>query len=397
MALLIHSGAAASDLNAAGTKRDDISDLLLASLYIENNMLGLTPVGAEFADLQLKWVEDSLNQYKVTDTAGFGSTTTTTITVSTGDAAVLDVGYVLQADTKLGSGEYIQVTNINPTTGVVTVARGYGGSTAATTAANTVWRIINESTYQNSDLGKDKTRARVSKTNYLNRFELNVNLSSEQIERSRAGYVPGVRDEFSYQFLQRWLEKKRDMQQAWWYSIPASSAPIGDYDTMYGVWKMLDGTFNATASPITTAEPLSDVVVNSMVKNILRQGGASNTIVCGPNMIERFGQLYQDRLRTERNDRGRGFFAQYFTPSMANEHRLVNDPYLMDASGSAMLAVLDMSRIWIRPFIGQLAYTITAPTLRDGDAVRALFKFSMEVRNTGTDIGYVHQIHSNLS
>jgi hypothetical protein len=139
------------------------------------------------------------------------------------------------------------------------------------------------------------------------------------------------------------------------------------------------------------------VVLNTIVKNILRQGAASNLIACGPNMIERIGQLYQDRLRTERNDRGRGFFAQYFTPSMANEHRLVNDPYMMDATGSAQVAVLDMGRLWIRPFIGQFAYTIMAPTLRDGDAVRALFKWSLEVRNTGTDIGFAHQIHTNLS
>lgn len=395
MALQIHSGAAASDFNVAGTKRDDISDVLLASLYIENNMLGLTPVGAEFADLQLKWTEDALNQYKVTDTAGFAATTTSTITVSAADGAVLDTGYVLQADLSLGSGEYIQVVNVAGTT--ITVTRGYGGSTAATTPANTVWRIVDEATYQNSDLGKDKSRARISKTNFINRWELNVNISSEQIERSRAGYVPGVRDELSYQFLQRWLEKKRNMQQAYWYSLAATGAPIGDYETMWGLYKMLDTTFNATASPITTAEPLTDVVLNTMVKNILRQGGASNLFVMGPNMIERIGQLYQDRLRTERNDRGRGFFAQYYTPSMANEHRLVNDPYLSDTLGSAVVFCLDMSRIWIRPFIGQLAYTITAPTLRDGDAVRALFKWALEARNTGTDIGYVHQLHSNLS
>jgi hypothetical protein len=394
MSLLIHSGAALTDLNVTGTKRDDISDVLLASLYVENNMLGLTPVGAEFADEQLKWVEDALNQFKITDTAG-QTAASTQMTVSLSDASVLDLGYVLQEDLQLGSGEYVQITNIAGTT--VTMTRGYGGSTATTHSASAVWRIIDEATYQNSDLGKDKSRARVSKTNFLNRFEMNVNLASEQIERSRAGYVPGVRDEMSYQFLQRWLEKKRNMQQAYWFAIAATGAPIGDYETMWGLWKWLDGTANGTASPITTAESLTDVVLNTIVKNILRQGAASNLIACGPNMIERIGQLYQDRLRTERNDRGRGFFAQYFTPSMANEHRLVNDPYMMDATGSAQVAVLDMGRLWIRPFIGQFAYTIMAPTLRDGDAVRALFKWSLEVRNTGTDIGFAHQIHTNLS
>lgn len=394
MSLLVHSGSAASDFQVSGTKRDDISDVLLASLYIENNMLGLTVVGEETADLQTKWTEDSLNQYKITDTAG-QSTSSTALTVSASDAGVLDTGYLLQEDAQVGTGEIIQVVTVNGTT--ITITRGYGGTTATTHAASAVWRIINAPTYQNSDLGKDMSRARISKSNWINRFELNVNIDSEQIERSRRNYIPGVRDELGYQFLQRLLEMKRKIQQAYWFSIPATSPTGGDYSTMYGLWKFLDGTANNTASPITTAEPLTDVVVNSMVKNIFRQGGFSNVIVGGPNIIEKIGQLYSDRIRIEQNDRGRGFYAQYFTPSMANPHRLVNDPYLNDTSGSAMMLVGDLNKVRLRPYIGQMFFTIKAPTFRDGQAIRALAKLTMEVRQTGTDTGYTHQVHSNLS
>lgn len=403
MPLLIHSGVAASDLSATGTKRDDISDVLLASLYFENNMLGLTTVGEEFADQQLKWVEDSLNQFKVTDTgtAFTGATTNVVLNFSASDAAVLDVGYLLQRDTQAGAGEIVEITTISGT--AVTTTRGYGGTTATTDAAAQTWRIINAPTYQNSDLGKDMTRARLSKVNYINRFELNVNIDSEQIERSRTGYAPGIKDELQYQFQQRLMELKRKMQNAYWFSVAASSTTGGDYSSFFGVTTWLNGTANTTsttgspASFISTSEALTDTVVNTMVKNIYRGGGFSNVMVGGINVTEKISLLYTDRIRLDQDERHRGFFAQYFTPTMANEHRIVTDAYLNDTSGTAQLYILDMSRIRIRPFVNQMFYTITAPSFRDGDAVRALSKWSLEVRNTGSDVGFSHSLHTNLS
>lgn len=403
MPLMIHSGVSASDLSATGTKREDISDVLLASLYFENNMLGLTTVGEEFLDLQCKWVEDALNQYKVTDTGtgATGATTNVVLNLSAADAAVLDLGYLLQRDTQVGSGEIAQVVTISGT--AVTVTRGYGGTTATTDATAQTWRIINAPTYANSDLGKDMTRARISKTNWINRFELNVNIDSEQIERSKAGGAPGIKDELQYQFQQRLLELKRRMQQAYWFSVIPASNTGADYSAMYGLIPWLNGTANTSAttgSPtayISTSETLTDTVVNTMVKNIYRNGGYSNVLAGGINVTEKLSLLYSDRIRIDQNDRNRGFYAQYFTPTMANEHRIVTDAYLNDTSGTAMLLALDMSRIRIRPFVNQMFYTITAPTFRDGDAVRAMSKWSLEVRNTGSDVGFTHSLHSNLS
>jgi len=404
MPLLIHSGVAASDLAASGTKRDDISDVLLASLYFENNMLGLTTVGEEFVDEQLKWVEDALNQYKVTDTTGGGqSAVSTVLTLSLADNAVLDLGTLLQRDSQVGIGEIVMVTGF-PSTTTTTISRGYGGTTATTDGgAPQVWRVINAPTYQNSDLGKDLTRARISKNNWINRFELNVNIDSEQIARSRNGYAPGIQDELQYQFKQRLLELKRKMQNAYWFSVAGAGTTGGDYATMHGLFAWLNGTANASSltgvPPAfnSTAEPLTDTVINTMVKGIYRNGGNSNVLVGGINVTEKISLLYTDRMRSDFNDRNRGFFAQHFTPTMANEHRIVTDAYLNDVSGVAQLLILDMSRIRIRPFVGQMFYTINSPSFRDGDAVRALSKWSLEVRNSGSDVGNVHALHTNLT
>lgn len=410
MALLVHSGTAAIDLSASQTARDDISDVLMASLSLENNLLGYTEIGEEFAAEQLYWVEDALNPFKVTPTstlASFAASTNATVTfsLSSADISVLDLGYILQLDTAVGvggvTGDQMQVIILSGTT--VTVQRNFGGATSNTVQSITsgtagVLRIVNRPTYPNSDLGKDLTRARVAKVNFINRFEANVNIDSEQIMRSRAGYVPGVRDELFYQFQQRTIEMKRIMSQAYLYSKPPLSGnPNNDYQSMYGLVPWLDGTANTSSAPTTTAQTFTDSTINATVMALYRNGAYSNVIALGPNGVQDVGQFYQDRIRIDQEERDRGFYAQSFTPSMANKHWLVNEPYLNDVTGSGLMIVADLSRIRIRPFIGQFFYTIEAPTFRDGDAVRCLSKWSLEVRNSGADIGAAHLLVKSLT
>lgn len=390
----------------------------MASLVVEPNLMGIVEVAEEFAAEQATWNEDSLNPFKVSalnslaSIASSNAYQTSSFTVSQADAAVLDVGYILERDSDVGTpfgagfqNEQIQVLTLNGQT--VTVNRNFGGASTATFTSQTtgVFRIVNRPTYPNSDLGKDLSKARVAKNNFINRFELNVNLDSEQIARSRQGYVPGVRDELGYQFQQRLVELKRVMGNAIIYSkapnVYAGTSPNIDYQTFHGILSWLDQTANTSATPVTTAQVLSDSVINTNVLTIFRNGGDSNVIAVGPSMAQRIGQLYTDRIRLEQSDTERGFFAQSFIPSMANRHYLINDLYVNDGSGGGaavgLMFLLDMSRIRIRPFVGQFFYVVTSPSFRDGDAVRCLSKWSVEVRNTGSDTGSAHIAVLNLS
>lgn len=417
MALLVHSGTGAVDLSASQTFRDDISDILMASLVVEPNLMGIVEVAEEFSAEQCHWNEDSLNPYKVTilnslaSIASSAAYQTASFTVSQGDAAVLDVGYIMENDGAVGQpfgsgslNEQLQVTALSGQT--VTVNRNFGGNSTATYTSQTtgVMRIVNRPTYPNSDLGKDLSKARVAKVNFINRFELNVNIDSEQIARTRQGYVPGVRDELGYQFQQRLVELKRVMGNAFIYSkapnVYAGTSPNIDYQTFWGLLSWLDGSANTTSVPITTAQTLSDSVINTNVLSIYRNGGDSNVIGVGPSMAQRVGQLYSDRIRLDQSDTERGFYAQSFIPSMANRHYLVNDLYINDGSttaGNALMFILDMSRIRIKPFVGQFFYVVTSPSFRDGDAVRCLSKWSIEVRNSGADTGAAHLAVQSLS
>src|SRR5207247_9956986 len=269
MALTAHSGTAAIDLNNSAAYRQDISEVVVVSLTPQNNFAGMFQIGAEFAGPQLWWNEDALNQYKVTcDTAASLASTATTINFAQSDAAVLKNGYVLMLDSQVGasSQESMMITAVNGT--AITVTRAFSG-TAQTYPQNSVFRIVNAPVNPNSDLGPDLTRQRLVKTNYVNRVRFDTNIDSEQILRTHQGYVPGIVDELGYQFQQRLAELLRLINNAMLYSYAnASGSPTNDFQTTNGVVAWLDTTANSTASPITTAEPFNDNVLNTMITNI---------------------------------------------------------------------------------------------------------------------------------
>jgi hypothetical protein len=398
MALTAHSGTAAIDLNNSAAYRQDISEVVLVSLTPQNNFAGMFQIGAEFAGPQLWWNEDALNQYKVTgDTAASMLSTVTTINFAQTDAAVLKVGYVLMMDAQVGaaSQESMMITAVNGT--AITVTRAFSG-TAQTYTTNTVFRIVNAPVNPNSDLGPDLTRQRLVKTNYINRVRYDTNIDSEQILRTHQGYVPGIVDELGYQFQQRLAELLRLINNAMLYSYAnAAGNPTNDFQTTNGVIAWLDTTANANAVPITTAEPFNDNVLNTMITNIKKQGAVSKAVGCGDRLGQILGALYSDTIRREQSDRVRGFWMNIFDPAMANPHELVVDSFINDTAGFGIAMVLDPDRIFIRPALGEFLYTIEAPSFRDGDAFSLLSKFAAEVRNSGTDAGYAHQLHTRIS
>src|SRR5258708_12479928 len=82
MPLPSHAGTGIGDFLLAGTKRDDISDILMTNLYRQQTVLGILPIGEEFADTKCQWVEDRLNSNTITDTLGLPQTTSTTLTLT---------------------------------------------------------------------------------------------------------------------------------------------------------------------------------------------------------------------------------------------------------------------------------------------------------------------------
>lgn len=416
MPLFVHSGAGSTDLGstATGTVRRDISDLLLASLITENNFIGSLQVGEDFGDTSLTWVEDSLNAQTLKDnTAGglAGNAGAVTFTAATSaDAGVLEIGAII-VDETIGdfvAGEQLQVTNISGQT--ITVARGFGGTTIVAHANGSFWRVVARPTYENSDLGRDKSKARISKTNIIQRFERNVNISLEAILRAKYNYAPGVPNEMKYQFEQRLRELLQEMNNAAMYSRQVTGGTTtGDYSTFGGLVWWLDGvTGNTTAIPFNAAgQTLTDTILNNQNRTLVNNGATVDWLFGGTRMADNLSKLYNDRIRLVQDDTTRGFKVKEFDTTLQNTLRIMwdrqiydNDPTAPGAastSNNGIAFLLDSGRIRIRPFLESLFFTIQAPSFRAGDAVRMLSYWSMEVRNTGTDAGAAHLMMRGLN
>ena len=392
MALPASPGATAiGTFNAQFTKREDISEVLLASMALENTVAGLLPVGEPFVDPDAcRWEEDALNIFEYVDgTVGGQNATDTTstlqLTAGQGDSLMvgtllIDTGQVLPT-TGL---EILQVVNIVNDT--VTVNRGYGGSTRVTHAASATFRNVGSMLAETSDLDKDISRNRIPNNNRLGRYGLNVQISDEQLQRAMAQYVPGVPNEFDYQVAQRVREIKRMINNGLIYSTVSTAS--GDFSSFDGIIEWLRGGAVDQASVVFNPD-----MVNTAYTNVFNQGGDPDWLVCGTTIVRRIANLYSDRIRIEQAERSRGWSVIYFDTDLGKTLRLIVDAYWP----AQAFAVLDSRRIRVRPFLNSFFYFRTAETMRDGEAARVIAKMSLEVRNTATvaagGAGFAHELH----
>ena len=382
MALLSSPGATAVSLGVAGTKRDDISDMLLASLVLAPNTIGAIEVGPEFSDSICKWVEDKLNQDTITDTTSGGQTSSSTVlNFSQSDAAVLRIGYVL-ADTANGIGysEFMQVLSVQGTQ--VQVSRAFGGTTATTHAQSAVYAIVSKPETEASDLNNDMSRARVSKQNYVSRQSIDVIISSEALNRARRGYTPGINDELEYQFYQRMEEMVRCWDRSVIYSKPSAGqggtagTAAGDYSTFAGLRSWMDASLNGASGPSTTGTVAYnwatqgygvgqvDAAINYANKAAFRNGALMDWVIVGANGAQDIGRLYSDRMRIKQDETTRGFAANVFRTLLANEFQVILDGYVTDGASYGELYLVDSGRVRIRPLADQF-YGDRSGTLED--------------------------------
>lgn len=382
-ALPASDGATTANMGPSGTfvKREDISDVLYASLAQENTLLGLLTVGDEFVDPELRWNEDSLNSQTVTDgTAGGQNATDATsfLALTAGQGASVMVGTVLVDEAQItampvAGPELVQVINVAGDT--VTITRGFAATTKVTHAQSAVWRQVGPMLAEVSDLDKDISKVRAAASNVLSRFGLNVQISDEQIQRSLAGYTPGVPNELDYQLAQRLRELKRQVNNAVIYSrrFPAAGVTPGDYSTMQG----LIGFLLPAAVDRANAAFIPDFV-NADYATIYGDGADADWLVLGTTIARKVANLYSDRIRLTQSDTTRGWSVTMFDTDLGKTLRIVLDPFWP----ANAYALIDSSRLKLRPYINSFLYYRTSESFRDGEAARIISKMSLEARNT---------------
>jgi len=293
------------------------------------------------------------------------------------------------------------------------VQRAVQGTSIQTHTQGAVWQTISQQVGMNSDLGPDRTLPRIPKYNYLQREDLNVNLGSEIIDSSLAGYTPGIPNEFTHQIMNRILEKMVIWNVSSLYGIGSpgdgtSGVTAGNASTMWGTIPFFNNQYSATLSPAPTTTAFNFAssfgvgqVANMLntVNNTLYQAGVRpDYVVCGTGMALSIAQFIpQDQIRLVQDESTRGFSVNKVLLGLGNEVTIIVDPYISNTNGSADLLVLDSGRIRMRPYKNEYMTLLTSPSFRDGDAARILMKMSLEVRNTANDAGQAGYLVYNCS
>lgn len=411
-----HVGLAELDYTP-GAIRTDMSDGQYASLIMLTNFLsslgfsnfvgGGTGVGSSVQQLIHYWTETRLNPRTVTllDAGGINNVAAA-FTVSLADGGLLDVGYILKdrAQTLLVA-EQMFVTGfiVGATTVSVQITRGFNGTTAASHAQNAILEIVGTPVPEGSDVGRDQSRSPGVKGNLIQSWRRDVIIDGSMVSLARHGMIPGQPNMVAFQLHERWWEMTIDMERAVINGIGTPAATQTDYQEMWGALPWLgysNPVPNATATLFNANGAfISDILASQVAINIYLQGGdVPDAIVAHPYVIDRISRIFRDQLRLTQSEQIRGVNVDAVRLSIGSKPvQLIMSGYMPDPTiVEAVALFIDYDRISIAPFLDRFCFLISSPTMKDADMVSVFCQWTIEFRNTGTDVGFTSQVMRNF-
>lgn len=363
------------------TQELDISPILLAALMVDTGVLGQVPMSAEGVyDVVHYWNEIALNDQFVTTSGSYLAGDTTINVVSAG---IVRKGALLKA-VQTGGTEVIQVTAVAGT--ALTVARGYGGTTAAGGASGLRLEIIAMPLQEASDIQTDVTKVPSVGTNYTQIFERSITISRNQMKRRMAA----IHDFLAQSLHDRTMELKRELELALIHSVKSSSTPAGA-DTVY---RSFDGLLALISNSVSTSEAMSTTVFNTQVKNLIDNGaadGQSKLVLVAPTVIRQTISTFQaTNRRLVESDVKAGHYVEQIVSDLGPVVDVVTSNYLGSGSAAPWTTILlDTSRCSIKPFADDTFKLMAATDWVDGIKRRVLGEYTVELRN-GSKAHYVH-------
>jgi hypothetical protein len=321
-----------------------------------------------------EWLEDSLlpNSDKVNDAAYANALTDTQFNVVS--AAKFRAGDQIRLE---GGTEVMLVTGVDTGTNLLTVVRGYGGSTASALANNTVVHIIGNASLEGDDAGSARFNNRVRKTNYTQIFSSAVEVSGSELAVRQIG----VADELDYQKQQRLRELVRDLENSVVNGRAPAATPEGTSTvrrSMKGIVSMVQtnrfvpGTNGFPGDTVLTEEQL-----NVALREIWKQsnGGVDVIVVGGreKRWINTFMSAY--RRATTNEEVFRNLTSVY--DSDFGTCRVIVSRSV--PSGAVLL--LDSNRIDVLPLSGRSFHYRPLATTGDREAGQVIGEYTLEVRN----------------
>lgn len=347
---------------------EDVSDLIAINSPHETPLLDALGDPARVARSTVhEWLEDSLLPNTDVLVSADGSTLEMT------HASRFRVGDQLRP----ASGtEVLLVTAINEEEGVLTVSRGYGGTSSASIADGTIMHIIGNAALEGDDATAARFTARSRATNYTQIFSAGVEVSGSELAVRQIG----LRDELDYQKNQRTRELLRDLEN----SIINGVAPTANQQgtsavrrTMRGLNSFIATNRFAPGGNLPSGATLSEEQLNLALKAIWKNSaGNVDLIVVGGTQKRAINGFVASNQRYS--------YDRESFKSLVNVYesdfgvcQVVMSRYV--PSGTVLL--LDSSRIEVVPLAGRNFHYKPLAVTGDKESGMIVGEYTLELRN----------------
>ncbi|MBX3459997.1 MAG: DUF5309 family protein [Planctomycetes bacterium] len=353
---------------------DDVSDLVGLISPFDTPLLdaiGSPRYAAQ--STRHEWFEDRLNpNFTAVNNEGGYNNSATSIVVD--DGGVFRAGDIVKPQ---GSDEVLQVTGIS--THTLTVARGYGGSTAAALADNQPLTVIGHAALEGEDAAAARHRNRLRRENYTQIFTETVMISGSM----DAVGLHAVEREFDYQVIQRLRELLRSLEQTVICGFKAADNPQGSASvrrTMGGLLQFIAGSDAA----ITDAdnEALDEPMLNAALRECWEKGGRPNAIVCNGLQKRAISSFIQSSRRYEPESTALRHLVDTYESDFGVQRVILSRWVPADK-----VLLLDLDKLQVLPLQGRSFFV--KPLAESGDFRKAqiIGEYTLEILN-GPDGGH---------
>lgn len=365
--------------------KDQVRDLSAGIDLIINDaptLLGIVGMNGEtLMQTKYEWMSDNLNSNRanVKDAALVGDTN---ITVNDGDGEKFRVNAIVVA-----GEEYMKVTAVNGD--VITVVRGFDGTTAAALSAGAELRIVARPQLQGAGVGQDEGHDRYVDDNYTQIYERYASVANTQM----AVRTHNVTNELNYQVELRLKELSREMNDTLIYGRKIAGnkgTPSMSGGLLYFAEKK-----GAAKKNLSGAE-ISAKAINDLMEEVYLRGGSVNTILTNTAGARQISKLAGNTIRTERQDTATGHRISTFVSDITggSDAVIIVDPNFPKNK----VALFDRNILSMHALNGRAVYDVDA-SVPGADFVARQIRgeYGVKVKNAKEKVAILENISTTVA
>ncbi|HBS27932.1 MAG TPA: hypothetical protein DEB06_00425 [Phycisphaerales bacterium] len=323
-----------------------------------------------------EWLEDSLlPNTDAINQSSFSPSATAATAITVDNGARFRVGDQVRAEPSM---EVMLVTAVAGN--VLTVTRGYGGTTAEALADNMVLVILGNAALEGDDRPATRFTNRVRKANYTQIFTASVEVSGSQ----QAVQAIGSKSELEYQKQERLRELLRDLENCVINGVSPASTPQGGSTTrrtMRGLIASIQtNRFTIGQGPIPVGvgagDTLDENTLNATLREIWEQSSARiDTIVVNGFQKRRINLFVGDRGYAPKDTKFKDLVSVY--ESDFGVARVLVSRWMPPDT----VLFLDSSRLSVMPLAGRSFHFKPLASSGDSEVGQVIGEYTLQVMN----------------